>query len=391
VCRGDRLTASAVSRAVQQAGWHGRTGFGIVRRLMQDIRSIDFDHERTERIGVLLVNSGTPDSLATRDVRRFLGRLLSDPRVVELPRALWWPILYGIILTTRPRRIARKYREIWTSDGSPLLVLSAQLKTALNATLAQRVLAPLTVELGMLYANPSVPEALSRLRAAGAQRLLVVPLFPQYCGATTGAVHDQVSAELSRWRWLPETRYIAEYHDQPGYIEALRASVEHHWQKHGRTRRLLMSFHGIPAAYFKRGDPYFCKCQKTARLLADELMLGEDEWSVSFQSRFGPGRWLEPYTSEVLTALPARGVDSVTVVCPGFAVDCLETLEEIQVENRARFLAAGGRAFQYVPALNAGPSHAKFLAELIAQHCQGWTTVEHGFVPAPSPGTREKG
>ncbi|MGQ0835314.1 MAG: ferrochelatase [Gammaproteobacteria bacterium] len=355
---------------------------------MPQTSSVDFDHDRTERIGVLLVNSGTPDSPAPRDVRRFLRGLLSDPRVVELPRVLWMPILHGIILPTRPRRIARKYREIWSSDGSPLLNLCTQLGAALGATLAQRVLAPLTVEIGMLYGNPTVPEALSRLRAAGAQRLLVVPLFPQYCGATTGAVYDQVGAELSHWRWLPELRFVAEYHDYPGYIDALRASIEHHWQKHGRTKRLLMSFHGIPAEYFKRGDPYFCKCQKTARLLADELMLGEDEWSVSFQSKFGPGRWLEPYTSSVLSELPGHGVDSVTVVCPGFAVDCLETLEEIQIENRARFLGAGGREFQYVPALNAGTEHARFLAELIAQHCQGWTVVENGFVRALSSRAR---
>lgn len=361
---------------------------------MKDVSAIDFEHDRTERIGVLLVNSGTPDSLSTRDVRRFLAGLLSDPRVVEVPRLLWLPILHGIILRTRPRRIARKYREIWAGGGSPLLELSTQLRSALSAGLAQRVLAPLTVELGMLYSSPSVPDALAKLRASGASRVLVLPMFPQYCGATTGAVFDRVSAELSQWRWLPELRFIAEYCDHPGYIEALRASVEHHWSKHGRTKRLLMSFHGIPAAYFRRGDPYFCKCQKTARLLADELMLAEGEWSVSFQSKFGPGLWLEPYTSDVLQALPAAGVDSVTVVCPGFAVDCLETLEEIQIENRARFLAAGGRAFQYVPALNAGAAHAAFLAELIAQHCQGWTAMEHGFAPArktpglPAPGAR---
>jgi protoporphyrin/coproporphyrin ferrochelatase len=193
-----------------------------------------------------------------------------------------------------------------------------------------------------------------------------------------------VSAELSRWRWLPETRFIADYHDHPGYIEALRTSVEQHWQVHGRTRRLLVSFHGIPAAYSERGDPYLHQCRKTANLLADELMLGEDAWTVSFQSRFGRGRWLEPYTDEVLAGLPRLGVDSVTVVCPGFAVDCLETLEEIEVENRARFLAAGGRELHYVPALNAGGAHARFLSELIAQHCQGWTTLERGFASATS-------
>jgi ferrochelatase len=341
-----------------------------------------------ERIGVLLVNSGTPDSLQPRDVRRFLARFLSDPRVIELPRALWLPILYGVVLTTRPRKLAEKYRHIWTDEGGPLLALSRRLTSALGSALARRMLAPLTVELAMLYSRPSVEEALSRLRHAGAQRLIVLPMFPQYCGATTGSVYDHVSAELSRWRWLPELRFIAEYHDHPGYIEALRASVEQHWRKSGRTKLLLMSFHGIPAAYFKRGDPYFCKCQKTARLLAEELMLGEGEWSVSFQSRFGPGRWLEPYTDEVLAGLPARGIDSVTVVCPGFAVDCLETLEEIEVENRTRFLAAGGREFQYVPALNETPGHAHLLAELIAQHCQGWTAPESAFTAASSHGER---
>ncbi len=243
-------------------------------------------------------------------------------------------------------------------------------------TLAQRMLAPFSAELGMLYGEPAVPQALARLRESGAQRILVLPLFPQYCGATTGAVYDRVTAELSRWRWLPELRFVAEYHDQPEYIDALRASVLEHWQAHGRTRHLLISFHGIPERNFHRGDPYFCKCQKTARLLAEELMLRDGEWSVSFQSRFGPAGWLKPYTSEVLAQLPGRGVRDVTVICPGFAVDCLETLEEIAIENRDNFLRAGGQRFEYVPALNARPEHARFLATHIARHCQGWTQVE---------------
>jgi ferrochelatase len=346
------------------------------------ISSPEFRHDGTERIGVLLVNSGTPASLARRDVRRFLRGLLSDPRVVELPRALWLPILYGLILPARPRLSARKYARIWTAEGSPMTTISAQLRTELTSVLAQRMLAPFSIELGMLYGEPSVAVALARLRNAGAQKILVVPLYPQYCGATTGAVYDRVSTELRRWRWLPELRFIAEYHDHPGYIEALRASVEQHWQEHGRTARLLVSFHGIPERYFHRGDPYFCKCQKTARLLAEELMLREDQWSVSFQSRFGGGRWLAPYTAEVLAALPIRGVDEVTVVCPGFAVDCLETLEEIAIEYREHFRAAGGRRFLYVPALNARPEHTRALADLIAQHCQGWTPFERGLFAA---------
>lgn len=354
---------------------------------MRYVSSPDFQHESAERIGILLVNSGTPEAATAAAVRRFLRRFLSDPRVVELPRLVWLPILYGLVLPLRPARIAGKYRRIWSEAGSPLRDLSEQLRAALAATLARQVLAPLSVELGMLYSPPSVPEALGRLRASGAQRILVVPLFPQYCGATTGAVYDQVSEELRRWRWLPELRFVAEYHDHPGYIEALRASVAEHWSREGRTGHLLMSFHGIPERYFANGDPYFCKCQKTARLLADELMLRESEWSVAFQSRFGPSAWLKPYTRAVLEGMPARGARSVTVLCPGFAVDCLETLEEIAIENRAFFMRAGGERFQYVPALNARAPHAQCLGDLIVEHTHGWTHPEHGRLPSAARGT----
>ncbi|HUO18806.1 MAG TPA: ferrochelatase [Steroidobacteraceae bacterium] len=353
---------------------------------MRYVSSPDFQHDSAERIGILLVNSGTPEAPTAAAVRRFLRRFLSDPRVVELPRLLWLPLLYGVILPLRPARIAPKYRRIWSEAGSPLRDLSEQLLRELSGALARQVLAPLSVELGMLYSAPSVREALGRLRASGAQRILVVPLFPQYCGATTGAVYDQVSAELTTWRWLPELRMVAEYHDHPGYIEALRESVTGHWSRAGRTGHLLMSFHGIPERYFRQGDPYFCKCQKTARLLADELMLRENEWSVAFQSRFGPSGWLKPYTRDVLEGLPARGVRAVTLVCPGFAVDCLETLEEIAIENRDAFLRAGGERFDYVPALNARASHAQCLAELIVAHCQGWTHLEHGRAPSAARG-----
>jgi ferrochelatase len=342
--------------------------------------SVEFDHDATERLGILLVNSGTPDSTSTRDVRRFLGRLLGDPRVVELPRALWLPLLHGIILRTRPFRSARKYRRIWTEQGSPLLALTNQLRTRLAQELGERVLAPVSIEIGMLYANPGVPEALARLRDAGARRVLVLPMFAQYCGVSTGAVFDQVAAELGRWRWVPELRFVTDYHDHPGYIEALRASVATHWQQHGRTEHMVVSFHGVPDKYFRKGDPYFCKCQKTARLLAEELNLESDRWTMSFQSRYGPGRWLRPYTDEVLEGLPQRGIRGVTVVCPGFAVDCLETLEEIDIENRERFLEAGGTTFQYVPALNASAGHAVALAELLAQHLQGWAPVNVGWL-----------
>jgi ferrochelatase len=349
---------------------------------MRYISSPDFHRDGAERIGILLVNTGTPEAPEPREVRRFLKKFLADPRVIEWPRVLWLPLLYGLVLPLRPRASACKYRKIWSAYGSPLLELSERLRSELILTLTQRVLAPLTVELGMLYSRPGVAPALARLRESGAQRILVLPLYPQYCGATTGPVYDQVNAELRRWRWLPELRFIAEYHDQPGYIEALRASIVQHWEANGRTKHLLISFHGIPERSFHQGDPYFCKCQKTARLLADELMLRETEWTVSFQSRFGRAGWLRPYTSAVLADLPTRGIRDVTVVCPGFAVDCLETLEEIDIENRSLFLRAGGQQFQYVPALNARAEHARFLADLVARHCQGWTQVELGMRPA---------
>ena len=340
-----------------------------------------------ERIGILLINSGTPQAASARAVRAFLARFLADRRVVDLPRALWLPLLYGVILPFRPRRVARKYRLIWSAAGSPLRELTERLRAEVAASLAQRMLAPFAVEAGMLYSAPEIRDALERLRAGGAQRLLVLPLFPQYCGATSGAAYDRVSGELRRWRAVPELQFIADYHDHPRYIDALRASVTEHWQAHGRTSHLLISFHGIPERYVAQGDPYFARCQTSARLLADELLLRDGEWSVSFQSRFGPAGWLKPYTRAVLTGLPARGLREVTVVCPGFAVDCLETLEEIDIENRAAFLRAGGERYEYVPALNARSTHAQCLAELIAQHCQGLPLGGSRVLPGAARGT----
>ncbi|MBS0379352.1 MAG: ferrochelatase [Proteobacteria bacterium] len=339
-----------------------------------------------ERIGILLVNSGTPEAPTAAAVRAFLRRFLADPRVVEIPRALWLPLLYGVILPLRPGRIAHKYRRIWGAAGSPLRELTEQLRSELAAVLAQRVLAPLQVEVGMLYSAPQLEAALGRLRDSGAGRILVLPLFPQYCAATSGAVFDAVSAVLRGWRRLPHLHFIADYHDHPGYIEALRGSVAAHWENQGRGAHLLMSFHGIPERNVRLGDPYFEQCHASARLLADELLLREGEWSVSFQSRFGPAAWLKPYTQEVLAGMPARGIRAVNVLCPGFAADCLETLEEIDIENRAAFLAAGGERYEYIPALNARPAHAQALGELIAQHCQGWTPAGHGSLPQAARG-----
>jgi protoporphyrin/coproporphyrin ferrochelatase len=355
------------SRPTRQA-WLCIIASGIVEVTMRYTSSVDL-RDDAGHTGVLLVNSGTAASLTTRAVRQFLKGLLSDPRVVELPRALWLPILYGFILPLRPGRVLRKYEKIWTPEGSPLLALSAQLRTELERALAQRTIAPVSIELGMLYSPPSVSEAMRRLRDLGSRRILVLPLYPQYSGSTTGAAYDHVFDELKHWRRLPELHFVAGYHDRSTYIEALRASVADHWIAQGKTRHLLISFHGIPERYVRGGDPYFAYCKQTARLLADKLKLPDDEWSMSFQSRFGAAEWLKPYTIDVAAQLPKRGIDELTMVCPGFAVDCLETLEEIDVENRDAFMAAGGRKFLYVPALNARPAHATVLADLIEEHC----------------------
>ena len=313
--------------------------------------------------GVLLVNSGTPASLATRDVRAFLAGLLGDPRVVELPRVLWWPILHGIILRIRPRASARKYAAIWTPEGSPLAIESEALRRGLEGYLHVH---DTPVALAMLYTGgASVPDAINSLLEAGAEGILTIPMFPQYCGASTGAVFDQVSAALRALRSVPSLRFISSYHDDAAYIDALAESVQEHRRTFGPTGQLLMSFHGVPERYVTLGDPYRAQCERTASLVAQRLGLAAGDWSVSFQSRFGRARWLQPYTSEVLAAMPARGVKTVSVICPGFAADCLETLEEIGMENRDVFLAAGGEQYHYIAALNARADHVAALGALI--------------------------
>jgi protoporphyrin/coproporphyrin ferrochelatase len=331
------------------------------------------------KTGVLLVNSGTPASLATRDVRAFLAGLLGDPRVVELPRLLWWPILHGIILRTRPRASAKKYAAIWTANGSPLALESAALWRGLEEALREF---GIPVGLAMLYTGgASVPQGIAALRAAGVDEIIALPMFPQYCGASTGAVFDQVSAALRAQRHVPSLRFVSEYHASSRYIDALAASVREHRQQTGDTRHLLMSFHGVPEFFVTRGDPYRAQCERTASLLAAALGLSADTWSVSFQSRFGRARWLQPYTSEVLAALPKRGVDSVSVLCPGFAADCLETLEEIGMENRDIFLAAGGRKYHYIPALNARPDHVAALRDVVLREAAAARDTGQGEVP----------
>ena len=315
-------------------------------------------------LGILTVNTGTPEAPTASAVRRFLQRFLADPRVVELPRLLWLPLLRGVILPLRAPRSARNYQRIWMPEGSPLAVYSRQLQAALAHELRQQHGDQVVIESAFLYSEPQVGAALRRLRSAGALEVVVLPLFPQTSGTTTGAVYDQVAAALRSWRELPTLRLVSNYHADPGYIQALAASVRTHWQQQGRRTHLLMSFHGIPERCVRQGDPYECHCRSTAELLAAELEVDAAAWTLSFQSRFGKARWLTPATDRTLAELPARGVRDLTLICPGFAVDCLETLEEIAIGGREIFLHAGGGQFHYVPALNGTAEHARALAQL---------------------------
>jgi ferrochelatase len=334
--------------------------------------SIDFDHSSPERLGVLLVNLGTPSAPTKAAVRRYLKEFLWDPRVVEVPRPIWWLILNGVILNLRPRRSAHAYQTVWTEAGSPLLVNSRAQQGALQVALDERLPGPVSVALGMRYGEPSIASGLAELRDRGARRLLVLPLYPQYSATTTASVFDAVTTELQRWRWLPELRLVNHYHDEPDYIAALADSVRRFQRQHGEPDRLLMSFHGVPKRYLLAGDPYHCECQKTGRLLAHALGLVPEEWALSFQSRVGREEWLRPSTDETLAQWGRQGVRKVQVLCPGFSADCLETLEEIAMQNRETFLKAGGAEYDYIPCLNDGEVHINMLAGLVEQHCQGW-------------------
>jgi ferrochelatase len=320
---------------------------------------------------VLLVNTGTPEAPSSGSVRSFLRRFLSDPRVIELPRVLWLPLLYGVILPLRAPRSAHKYQQIWQTEGSPLLINSSKLTEALQRELIS-LRGQIRVEQAFLYSKPSVHIQLDRLRDAGIRRVMVLPLFPQSSGSTTGAVYDQVFDALASWRALPHLRFIASYQAEPDYIGALAASLKDHRRLHGLSGHLLMSFHGIPLSYVTRGDRYADECRQTASLLAAAVNLEAHEWSLTFQSRFGANRWLTPATDRTLAELPRRGVRSVTVMCPGFAADCLETLEEIALTGREIFMRSGGERFDYVPALNARSDHAAALAQLIVRSIADW-------------------
>jgi len=324
-------------------------------------------------VGVVLVNLGTPDTPTPRDIRRYLAEFLSDPRVIEIPRYLWLPILHGLVLARRPRRLQPRYAGIWLDEGSPLLVYSRQQAEGVQRALQARG-RQVRVELAMRYGEPSIGQAIDRLRQQGCQHILTVPLYPQYAASTTATVVDAVAAHVARLRDQPELRFVKRFHDDPGYLDALARQIADYWQANGRPQKLVMSFHGLPRYSIELGDPYYRDCLDTARLLRERLGLAPDQVEVTFQSRFGAARWLEPYTEPTLKALAAQGVTEIDVVCPGFVADCLETLEEISQECRDAFLGAGGRQFRYIPALNGHPAWVEGLATLVDNHLQGWPT-----------------
>jgi ferrochelatase len=325
-----------------------------------------------ERIGVLIVNLGTPDSPSYFAVQRFLREFLSDRRVINTSRLIWLPLLYGLVLPFRPIRTARNYRKIWMQGGSPLAVYSSRLTAKIGLGLQARFGDRVRVDLGMTYGNPSLANSLHALFAQNVKKLLVLSLYPQYCSSTTGSVFDRTSRALRRGKWPLETRFVNAYYDDAGYIELLTASIRKHWAEVGEQSHLIFSYHGIPAAYVAEGDPYQAQAQATTRLVVAKLGLVDGQWSHCYQSRFGSVEWLQPYTEETLKALVARGVRKVTVVSPSFAVDCLETLEEVAIEYKDKFREMGGERLTLVPALNDDDGHAEVLAAIVENKLQGW-------------------
>jgi protoporphyrin/coproporphyrin ferrochelatase len=325
-----------------------------------------------ERIGVLVVNLGTPDSPTYFAVRRYLREFLGDRRVIDTSRLLWLPLLYGVILPLRPLRTARNYRRIWMQEGSPLAVHSERLTHKISQRLHAKLGDRVRVRLAMTYGNPGIEAQIQALAEQNVHRLLVLPLYPQYCSSTTGSVFDATARVLRRWRWLPETRFVNDYFADRGYLDALAAQIDEHWRAAGERTHLLLSYHGIPAVYVAEGDPYQAQAEATTRALVERLGLREGEWSHCYQSRFGSVVWLQPYTEDTLKELAKRGIRRLTIVSPSFAVDCLETLEEVAMEYQGQFLALGGERFSMVPALNDGDRHAELLAAIAERHLAGW-------------------
>ena len=323
----------------------------------------NFQHENEQKKGVLIAYLGTPDSPDVLSVRRYLKEFLSDPRIIEVPKIIWWFVLNIFILNFRSFNSARLYKSIWTDGGSPLLVNCIKIKEKVQKSLPSNY----QVALGMRYGNPSIKSALNELKEANCRDIEVITLFPHYSATTVGSIFDAVSTEIKSWRWVPSVKFLNSYHDNPLLIEILSKRIKKSFESQGKPDKLVFSYHSIPKKYFDSGDPYHCLCQKTSRLIAEKLSLDEKDYITAFQSRFGPSEWLKPYTSETMKSLPKEGIKSVQVVSPGFGVDNLETLQEIDIENKEYFEDAGGENFHYIPCLNDDDDHVEFLISLIGK------------------------
>ncbi len=333
-----------------------------------------FSHDIVPKTGILLVNLGTPDQPNRPALRRYLKEFLSDTRVIEIPKAVWWIILNGVILNTRPKKSAAKYAKIWLPEGSPLLVHTRRLAQLLRGYLGEQMQSPLALAVGMRYGNPSIASAIAELKNQHCDRILLLPLYPQYAASTTASAVDAVARALRRYRNVPALRTVRSYHDHPGYIGALASSVLSYWSKHGKPDKLVISFHGVPRRTLDKGDPYHCECQKTGRLLAEALGLIGEQYTVAFQSLFGRAEWIKPYTASLLKQLGKTGIARIDVVCPGFPVDCLETLEEIAIEGKTTFLQAGGKEFHYIPCLNENDAWIRAFGAVAMENLQGWAS-----------------
>ena len=331
----------------------------------------NYEHGIKDKTGVLITNLGTPDAPNAKSLKIYLNQFLSDPRVIEIPKIIWQIILKLIILQIRPRKSATNYKKIWTDKGSPLLDISQRQLEGVKKIILEKY-PNVEFALGMRYGNPSIEKALKDLQEKQVRRLLVLPLYPQYCAATTASTFDEVTNTLQKWRWIPELRFINQYFEEEKYIETLASSVEDFWAKNGKPQKIIFSYHGIPKRYLTNGDPYHCFCLKTTRLVKEKMKLSDDQIMTTFQSRFGREEWLQPYTSETLKELPGKGIKDIHIISPGFSADCLETLEELEEENREYFIESGGEKYKYIPCLNDNKEHLAFISYLIIKNTHGW-------------------
>ena len=331
----------------------------------------NYKHGKKDKIGILITNLGTPDKPNKKALKRYLKEFLSDPRVIEIPKFIWQTILRLLILNLRPQKSAKLYKTIWKKKNGPLLVMLEKQRRGIKKVL-QNKLKNVKIEIGMRYGNPSIKLGLERLRSKSCRKILILPLYPQYCAATTGSTFDKVTEILRKWRWIPEIRFVNNYFEESMYIECLVKSIKESWKKSGKTQKLIFSYHGVPKKYLLKGDPYYCFCQKTTRLVAERMKLKKKDYITTFQSKFGPGDWLQPYTDKTLEELPKKGIKKIHILSPGFSSDCLETLEELEVQNKEKFFSSGGERYNYIKCLNDDPQHLKMLGFLILNHIKGW-------------------